>query len=211
MAYHNLILYHGGLAVLLAGCLMFAWGLRSLGFTRLLEATYFETYRLINWYDPRFFVTSLTVVPIGLYLAAAAAPQRCVRWVLCLATAWSGVIFFLGFRGFALIPALTVLAVLNKRGFRPSKRVYVLGLAAVLVAIPAVTVIRSSPLSERSISEVFSSVRTSLRSGFAPPTRAATAPRRTQRDGSEPAALGPHLALLWKRNPIAGARPIGAD
>ena len=157
--YHNLILYHGGLVVLLAGCLMFAWGVRSLGFTRLLEATYFETYRLINWYDPRFFVTSLTVVPIGLYLAAAAAPQRCVRWVLCLVTAWSGVIFFLGFRGFALIPALTVLAVLNKRGFRPSKRVYVLGLAAVLVAIPAVTVMRSSPVSERSISEAFSSAR----------------------------------------------------
>ena len=37
--YHNLILYHCGLVVLLAGCLMFAWGVRSLGFTRLLEAT----------------------------------------------------------------------------------------------------------------------------------------------------------------------------
>ena len=153
--YHNLILYHGGLAVALAGCLMFAWGVRSLGFTRLLEATYFETYRLTNWYDPRFFVTSLTVVPIGLYLAAAAAPGRRVRWVLCLVTAWSGVIFFLGFRGFALIPALTVLAVLNKRGFRLPNRVYALGLAAVLVAIPAVTVMRASPVSERSISQAF--------------------------------------------------------
>ena len=159
VTYHNPILYHAGLAVVLAGCLMFIWGLRSLGFSRLLEATYFETYRLTNWYDPRFFVTSLTVVPIGLYLAAAAAPTRCVRWILCLVTAWSGVIFFLGFRGFALIPALTVLAVLNKRGFRLSKRVYALGLAAVLVAIPAVTVMRASPLSERSLSEAFLSAR----------------------------------------------------
>ena len=157
--YHNLILYDCGLVILLAGCLMFVWGVRSLGFTRLLEATYFETYRLTNWYDPRFFVTSLYVVPIGLYLVAAAAPQRCVRWVLCLLTAWSGVIFFLGFRGFALIPALTVLVVLNKRDFRLSNRVYVLALFAVLVAIPAVTVMRASPVSERSISEVFRSAR----------------------------------------------------
>ncbi len=157
--YHNLILYDCGLVILLAGCLMFVWGVRSLGFTRLLEATYFETYRLTNWYDPRFFVTSLYVVPIGLYLVAAAAPQRCVRWVLCLLTAWSGVIFFLGFRGFALIPALTVLVVLNKRGFRLSNKVYVLALFAVLVAIPAVTVMRASPVSERSISEVFRSAR----------------------------------------------------
>ena len=67
--------------------------------------------------------------------------------------------FFLGFRGFALIPALTVLAVLNKRGFRLSKRVYVLGLVVVLVAIPAVTVMRASPVSERSISEALSSAR----------------------------------------------------
>ena len=75
-SYDNNILAWSGLAVFLAGCGMFLWGAWTIGFDRLSSANYFEIYKLTNWYDPRFFVTSLTVAPIGLYLMAAGAPRR---------------------------------------------------------------------------------------------------------------------------------------
>ena len=153
VCYHNTVISHFGLVIFLGGLAMFLWGVRSLGFDRLLAATYFETYKLTNWYDPRFFVTSLNVAPIGLYLMAAAAPRRRIVPVLLTVLAWSSIIFWLGFRGFGLIPVITVFAVIHKRGFRLPKLAYAAGLAAMLFAIPLITVLRDARLGERSIPE----------------------------------------------------------
>jgi len=157
--YHNTVISHCGLAIFLVGVVMFLWGLRSLGFDRLLAATYFDTYKLTNWYDPRFFVTSLNVAPIGLYLMVAAAPWRRIVPVLLIVLAWSSVIFWLGFRGFGLIPVITVFAVIHKRGFRLPKLAYPAGVAVLLFAIPLVTVLRDARLGERSIPEAAGDLR----------------------------------------------------
>ena len=157
--YHNVVIFHCGLVIFLGGLAMFLWGLRSLGFDRLLSATYFETYKLTNWYDPRFFVTSLNVAPIGLYLMAAAAPWRRIVAVLLTVLVWSSVIFWLGFRGFGLIPVITVLAVIHKRGFRLPKLAYPAGIAVMLFAIPLITVLRDARLEDRSIPEAASELR----------------------------------------------------
>ena len=158
-SYHNRVLALSGLAVFLAGCGMFLWGAWTIGFERLSSANYFEIYKLTNWYDPRFFVTSLTVAPIGLYLMAAGAPRRRLGWTTAAAAVWSGTIFLLGFRGFALIPVITILAVLHKRGLNPPRWAVAAGGAVLLAAIPAVTVMRDARLGERSAVEALGSAR----------------------------------------------------
>ena len=158
-SYHNNVLAWSGLAVFLAGCGMFLWGAWTIGFDRLSSANYFEIYKLTNWYDPRFFVTSLTVAPIGLYLMAAGAPRRRLGWTAASAAIWSGTIFALGFRGFGLIPVITILAVLHKRRVNPPRWAYVAGGVVLLAAIPAVTVMRDARLGERSAVEALESVR----------------------------------------------------
>ncbi len=156
--YCNVVLYHFGLAIVMAGLLAFVWGVRSLGAERLLQLNYFETYALTNRHDPRFFISSLTLVPIGLYLAAAAAPRRRIPLVVCLVSAWSAGILFLGFRGYALVPAVAVLAVLSKRGVRLPRAAWLLGLAGLLIVIPLVRGLRASRLAERSVSEALEAV-----------------------------------------------------
>ena len=156
--YCNVVLYHLGLAIVVAGLVAFGWGVRSLGAERLLQLNYFETYALTNRHDPRFFISSLTLVPIGLYLAAAAAPRRRIPLVVSVVSAWSACILFLGFRGYALVPAVAVLAVLNKRGVRLPRVACLLGLAGLLIVIPLVRGLRASRLAERSISEALEAV-----------------------------------------------------
>lgn len=151
--YSNAVLYHCGLGIVVLGLLVFCWGLRTLGLERLLQLNYFETYALTRRFDPRFFITSLTLVPIGLYLAAAAAPWRRIPVVVAVGSVWGACILFLGFRGYALVPAVAVLAVLSKRGARPSKAICVLGAAALLTVIPIVRAMRDSRLAERSFAQ----------------------------------------------------------
>ncbi len=157
--FHNHILAWCGLVVFLAGCGLFLWGAWTIGFDRLSSANYFEIYKLTNWYDPRFFVTSLTVAPIGLYLMAAGVPRGRLGWTAALAALWSGTIFVLGFRGFGLIPVITILAVLHKRGVNASRWAYAAGGVVLLVAIPTVTVMRDARLGERSTIEALETAR----------------------------------------------------
>lgn len=147
--YYNNVLYHCGVVLAAAGVGMFAWGVRSLGVDRFLDASHFEMYTLTAWYDPRFFTTSMRVVPMGIYLAAAAAPARRVRLILAFAGLWCALIFVLGFRGYALVPAVALLALLRKRGIVFSKLTYAAGLAAILIAIPVTRLMRENPLGER--------------------------------------------------------------
>ena len=151
---HNTVMYRCGLLIAAAGVVLLAAGAWMIGIDRLAQATYFESYRLTQLYDPRLFISSLQVFPMGLYLAAAAAPARRMPWVAGLGLVWSLAVFVLGYRGFALTPAATMLAVLHKRGFRLPRAVWAAGLAALLIAVPAARSLRDNPLAERSLGDV---------------------------------------------------------
>ena len=156
--YYNAALYHLGLIIVLLGTGLFVWGISRIGFGRFLDASYIETFELVQMYDPRLFVTSLTFVPVGLYVIAAAASRGRIATVLAVAVAWCSLIFFLGFRGFALIPLVVTLAVLNKRGFRLPAAAYIAGLLMLLIAIPVARSMRNSSLSERSVTDAVSEI-----------------------------------------------------
>ncbi len=157
--YCNGILYHCGLAAVAMGLLAFGWGIRSFGLDEFIAADYTETYRLAAWHDPRFFVTSLMLAPIGFYLAVAAAPWRKLKLVLCLLAGWVGLVFFLGFRGHALAPLLTAAVVLRQRGLSLPRWFWAACLAGLLAAIPAARSWRDSRLAERSLADALTDVR----------------------------------------------------
>ncbi len=138
---------------------LFTWGVRNIGFARFLNANYIDTFELVQLYDPRFFVTSLTLVPVGLYVMAAAAPWRRIIVALAATTLWCSMIFFLGFRGFALIPMIVTLAVLRKRGLRLPRAAYIGGVLVLLIAIPVARSMRNDRLTDRSFADAISHVR----------------------------------------------------
>ncbi len=146
---YNNALFATGLAIVTLGLLAFCGGIQSLGLERLLRSDYAETYTLASHYDPRFFATSMTFVPLGLYLAIAATRRRMLPWVLGCGMLWSGGVLFLGFRGYALVPAITVVALLHKRGVRLPRLAYVVGLPVVLTAIPFIRAVRAERLADR--------------------------------------------------------------
>jgi hypothetical protein len=151
---HNTVMYRCGLATAAAGIGLLLAGAWVIGLDRLAQATYFESYRLTQIYDPRLFISSLQVFPMGLYLASAAAPARRMLLVAAIGILWAAVVFALGYRGFALTPMATMLAVLHKRGFRLPRFVWAIGLAVLLAAVPAARSLRDNPLAERSIADV---------------------------------------------------------
>jgi len=146
----NPLLFGCGVGIYLAGCAMFFAGLESFGAMRFFDASYAETYRLAAQFDPRLFGTSFTMVPIGLYLAAAGFPRRWLLGVILLAAIWVTGIFYLGFRGFAMIPALVVLAVLSERGYRAPVWLNLALAALALAAIPVVRAVRDQGARDRS-------------------------------------------------------------
>lgn len=149
--WHNTALFYSGIAAIAAGSAALLWGIREMGFSRFTEATYFETYRLARTYDPRFFVTSMQLTPMGFYLALAAAPRERIPAVAWAGAAWAGMIFVLGYRGFALTPVAAGLVILSKRGVRFPRWAFAGGLAAVLIAIPISRQLRDTSLSERTM------------------------------------------------------------
>jgi hypothetical protein len=149
--YTNPLLFQAGAVLFVAGAVMFLLGIRSFGGARFFDAGYAETYRLAAQFDPRLFGTSFTVTPIGLYLAAAAASRRQLPAAVLMTGGWVGGIFYLGFRGYALIPGLMVVALLGARGFRMPGWAGVGLVAAVLVAIPAARAVRDAGVRQRSL------------------------------------------------------------
>ncbi|MEZ5365123.1 MAG: hypothetical protein R2748_23055 [Bryobacterales bacterium] len=129
---HSVGMYRIGLAVAAFGVVLLIAGAWTIGFDRLAQATYFESYRLTQLYDPRLFISSLQVSPMGFYLAMAAAPVRRMPWVAALGLVWCVAVFALGYRGFALTPAAAMLAVMHKRGFHLPRTA---GLAALTVVL----------------------------------------------------------------------------
>ncbi|MBI3696998.1 MAG: O-antigen polysaccharide polymerase Wzy [Acidobacteria bacterium] len=157
--YTNRFLFGCGVAIYLAGAVMFFLGVERVGGTRFWDAGYAEIYRLAAQFDPRLFGTSFLIVPIGLYLAAASFSRRWTALVAALTLAWVGGIFFLGFRGFALIPGLVVLALMRHRRCRPPAWMSVALLLVVLAAIPLARAVRDQRIGERSLEGVWNSVR----------------------------------------------------
>lgn len=149
--YTNSLLFHSGVAIYLAGCVLFVLGIRSFGGARFFDVGYSETYRLAAQFDPRMFGTSFTVVPIGLYLAVASFPLRRRAVVQAMTLAWVAGIFFLGFRGYALIPGLVALALLRERGCRLPRWGAAALVAVVLVAIPAARAVRDAGVRQRTL------------------------------------------------------------
>ncbi len=146
---HNIGLCHCGLAVIGVGLASLLWGARSFGWERLLAASYFDTYSLVQEYDPRFFITSLQVTPMGFYLFLAAAPRRWVMPGLAAGLAWTLAVFAFGYRGYALTPALTAVVLLHLRGVRLPRPALSLACAALLIAIPAGRAFRAERLADR--------------------------------------------------------------
>lgn len=133
-----------------AGVAMFVAGWVALDPQGYFRLTYSETFRLRAESDPRFFGSGITLVLIGLSLAVAGAPRRHLAAVFWGAGIWCLFLFYLGFRGPALIAALIVCAMALKKGVSFPRWLPWLTAALLLLAVPVVHVIREQPVNERS-------------------------------------------------------------
>lgn len=154
---HNTVMYRCGLFTMTVGFAALVVGAWQIGFSRLLEASYFESYQLTKSYDPRLLISSLQIVPIGLYLAAASAPRNRIRLVLTAGLLWGLIIFLAGYRGFALAPLVVLLAIVERRGAGISRRWLLVAGVVLLLIIPAAKIARDKSLNERTLSDLTSS------------------------------------------------------
>ena len=109
-------LFAAGNSLFLVGALMFVLGLIQLDPVGYYKLTYYDTFRLRAESDPRLFGAGIMFASIGLCLAVAGASKRRL-WTTFLCTGvWASVLFYLGFRGPALIVCLVVYALSLKKG-----------------------------------------------------------------------------------------------
>jgi len=146
----NRRLFLVGFCLFFSGTVMFVAGLVGLDPAGYFRLTYSETFRLRAESDPRFFGSGMTLVLIGLSLAIAGAPRRRFPAVFWGAGLWCLFLFYLGFRGPALIAGLIVCAVALKKGVSFPRWLPWLTAALVLLAVPVLHVIREEPINERS-------------------------------------------------------------
>jgi len=146
----NRRLFLVGAGLFLSGAVMFVTGWVGLDPAGYFRLTYSETFRLRAESDPRFFGSGITLVLIGLSLAMAGAPRRRFPAVFWVTGLWCLCLFYLGFRGPALIAALIVCAVALKKGVSFPRWLPWLTAAFLLLAVPVVHVIREEPINERS-------------------------------------------------------------
>jgi oligosaccharide repeat unit polymerase len=140
----------GGL-LFLAAAIMFVVGLIQLDPVGYYRITYSEIFRLQAETDPRFFGSGITIGFIGLYLAAAGASQRQLRVTFLGTGLWVLMLFYIGFRGPALVAGLTVYAIALKKKVMFPKWLPWAATAFLLVAVPMEFIVREEPLNERSI------------------------------------------------------------
>jgi len=153
---HNTVMFACGLLTTAVGLTALTAGAWQIGFGRLLGASYLESYELTKTYDPRLLISSLQIVPMGLYLAASSAPTKRVRLVLGVGLVWVALIFLAGYRGFALAPLAVLLALADRRGVGLPKRWLAIGAAFLLLAVPAARVAREKSLNQRSFIDLTS-------------------------------------------------------
>jgi hypothetical protein len=147
----NSNLFVAGNFLFAIGATMFVLGLIQLDFSGYHRLTYSETFRLRAESDPRFFGTGMTFASIGLCIAVAGASKQRLRLTFLCAGVWTLTLFYLGFRGPALIASLIVYTVALKKGTKIPQWFPWLAAVCLLVAIPIVGVIRDQPLNDRMV------------------------------------------------------------
>jgi oligosaccharide repeat unit polymerase len=130
--------------------LMFVTGLIRLDPNGYYRLTYSDTFRLRAETDPRLFGTGMTIALIGLCLAMSGAPKKWVRTIFFCAGLWVLTLFYIGFRGPALIAGLIVCAISIKKGIKFPRWLPWVSAALILVAIPVMRQAREDPLNDRS-------------------------------------------------------------
>jgi len=122
-------------------------GMDPSGYHRLIYSEYF---RLRAESEPKLFGSGITIAYVGLCLAMAGASKKRARLTLIGAGIWVVTLFYLGFRGPALISGLIVCALASKKGIRfPKWAPWVLA-GLLLVAVPIMRWAREEPLLSRS-------------------------------------------------------------
>jgi hypothetical protein len=122
-------------------------GMDTAGYHRLIYSEYF---RLRAESEPKLFGSGITIAYVGLCLAMAGAPRSRAPITLAGAGIWVLTLFYLGFRGPALIAGLIVCTVALKKGVRFPKWVPSTVIGLLLVAIPIMRWAREEPLPSRS-------------------------------------------------------------
>jgi hypothetical protein len=122
-------------------------GMDPAGYHRLIYSEYF---RLRAESEPKLFGSGITIAYVGLCLAMAGASKKRARLTLIGAGIWVVTLFYLGFRGPALISGLIVCAVALKKGVRFPKWAPWVMAGLLLVAIPIMRWAREEPLLSRS-------------------------------------------------------------
>lgn len=143
-------LFATGNYIFIFGVIMFVLGLIQLDPSGYYKLTYSDTFRLRAESDPRLFGTGMTFASIGLCMAVAGASKQRLRLTLFSAAFWALMLFYLGFRGPALIACLIVYAVALKKGTAFPRWFPWLASAFLLIAIPIMGVVRDKPLNDRS-------------------------------------------------------------
>ena len=123
-------------------------GMDPAGYDRLIYSEYF---RLRAESEPKLFGSGITIAYVGLCLAVAGASRKQLRVTLVGAGIWVLTLFYLGFRGPALIAGLVVCTIALKKGIRFPKWTPWVAVSLLLVAIPIMRSAREEPLISRSI------------------------------------------------------------
>jgi O-antigen polysaccharide polymerase Wzy len=146
----NRNIYFIGLLLFVPAAFMFVIqlvGMDPSGYDRLIYSEYF---RLRAESEPRLFGSGITVAYVGLCLAIAGASRKRVRITLAAAGIWVLILFYLGFRGPALIAGLIVCTVVLKKGVTFPRWAFWLAVGLLLVAIPIMRSAREEPILARS-------------------------------------------------------------
>lgn len=144
-------IFVAGSSLFLVGLIAFVVGLVRLDPVGYYRLSYSETFRLRAESDPRFFGLGLMIVFIGLSLSAAGATRRQLRVTFLSACVWVTLLFYLGFRGPAIIAGLIVYATAVKKRIKVPAWIPSLVIAILLVAVPVMRFSREQPLNQRSL------------------------------------------------------------
>ena len=143
-------MYFAGTLLFVSAAVMFVAGLIRLDPTGYYRLTYSDMFRLRAESDPRLFGSGITIALIGLSLAVAGAAKERIRTIFVCACLWILMLFYMGFRGPALIAGLIVYTVALRKGISFPRWLPWLAATLVLVAIPIMRNAREDPLNERS-------------------------------------------------------------
>lgn len=147
-----------GSLLFLAAAIMFVAGLMELDPLGYYRITYSDLFRLQAETDPRLFGSGMTISFTGLYLAAAGASQRQFRIIFIGAGVWILTLFYIGFRGPALIAGLIVYILGLKKKIKFPRWFPLAAAAFFLIAVPVESVVREQPLNQRSFGKLLSGI-----------------------------------------------------